>query len=310
MSNIAIKSDNNVDSSLLKTLKDSLYPGAKDESVAMVISYCKATSLDPMLKPVHIVPMSVKDPKTGQYGYRDTIMPGIGLYRILAARSGCYAGITEPVYGPAVEATLGGVKITYPAWCRITVKSIVQGHVAEFAATELWIENYAKVNKNSIAPNEIWKKRPYGQLAKCAEAQALRKAFPEDIPQIPTMEEMEGKTVYEEESLDMTPKSQTLSDKLDNMIDNITPAYIEPEYNNITEINANKQVEEKETKKHSSNIETLISLVNEHGISSEITKKWCGKAEVEFLEDLNNTEIISSCISYIKNRYPESLSNM
>lgn len=38
----------------------------------------------------------------------------------------------------------------------------------------------------------MWAKRPYGQLAKCAEAQALRKAFPE-VGSMPTAEEMAGK---------------------------------------------------------------------------------------------------------------------
>lgn len=42
----------------------------------------------------------------------------------------------------------------------------------------------------------MWLKRAYAQLAKCAEAQALRKAFPE-VGSAPTADEMEGK-VFED----------------------------------------------------------------------------------------------------------------
>lgn len=185
---------------LIRVLKGSLYPGADDNSVRMVLGYCRASGLDPMQKPVHIVPMW--DSKASSM--RDVVMPGIGLYRVQAARTGQHAGTSEPEFGPDVTEKIGGVEITYPAWCRVKVYRIVGGQLCEFPAKEIWKENYAMKGgkEKSIAPNAMWTKRPYAQLAKCAEAQALRKAFPE-FGAAPTADEMEGKTLNEER--DVTP---------------------------------------------------------------------------------------------------------
>jgi phage recombination protein Bet len=179
---------------ILKVMQNTLYPGARPESVEMVLAYCKARGLDPMLKPVHIVPMWVKDAVTGQGGMRDVPMPGIGLYRIQAARTGEYAGKGEPEFGPDVRQKVGNIEVMFPKWCKVTVKRIVGGQERSFTATEFWIENYATAGKNQDEPNSTWRKRVYGQLAKCAEAQALRMAFPEEIGGEPTAEEMEGKS--------------------------------------------------------------------------------------------------------------------
>lgn len=178
----------------IRVLGNSLYPGAKSESIALVLSYCRINGLDPMLKPVHIVPTSVKLPN-GRYEMRDVLMPGIADYRIKASRSGEYAGKSEPEFGPDITARVGGVEITYPQWCRVTVRRIVQGKECEFSAREFWLENYATAGRDTDAPNKMWKKRPYAQLAKCSEAQALRMAFPEFSGGAPTAEEMEGKTI-------------------------------------------------------------------------------------------------------------------
>lgn len=185
---------------LMNVLRNSLYPGAQEESIKLVIGYCEAAGLDPMQKPVHIVPMYVSTGKKDAKGYdikgmRDVVMPGIGLYRTQAARSGQYAGVTEPEFGDDATEELGGVNVTYPKWCRVTVKRLMaNGVIVEFTAKELWKENYATKGKDSSAPNAMWFKRPYGQLAKCTEAQALRKAFPEFGSQ-PTADEMEGKEI-------------------------------------------------------------------------------------------------------------------
>ena len=183
------------ESELMEVLRNSLYPGASDASIKVVIGYCKVSNLDPMRKPVHIVPMW--DQKSG--GMRDVIMPGIGAYRVDASKSGQHAGTSEPEFGPEVMETIDGVTISYPQWCRVTVKRLLaDGQVAEYPAVERWKENYAVKGgkEKSQAPNAMWFKRPYAQLAKCSEAQALRKAFPE-VGSAPTADEMEGKTINE-----------------------------------------------------------------------------------------------------------------
>lgn len=190
---------------LVKVLQSSLYPGAKTDSIKLVLSYCKAAGYDPMQKPVHIVPMW--DGK--EQVMRDVIMPGVGLYRTQAARTGQLAGMSEPEFGEDVTEKIGGVETTYPKWCRVTVRRRLQtGEIVEFTAREFWKENYAvKGGKDkSIAPNAMWTKRPYAQLAKCAQAQALRIAFPEATGSEATADEMEGREIRHEVEVKAEPE--------------------------------------------------------------------------------------------------------
>jgi len=268
MSNItAINTSNEIDQHIWSALKNSLYTGAKDESIKMVLDYCKAAKLDPMQKPVHIVPMSVKNAVTGKYEYKDVVMAGVGLYRIQAARSNQYAGVSEPEFGEDVTCNLGGVEITYPKWCKVTVKKLVNNAIVEFTAKEYWLENYTS-KKDELTPNTMWRKRPYGQLAKCAEAQALRKAFPEIVSQYPTAEEMEGKhfNELEIEVKNITPKSQSISSKFDSVLSH--------------------QAEEVIKQEPSETLLELLELIKLHNVSSEIINKWCSKAGVESIADL------------------------
>lgn len=189
---------------LIQVLQSSLYPGASRASVELVLGYCDAARLDPMQKPVHIVP--VWDAKASQM--RDVIMPGIGLYRTQASRTGQHLGTSDPEFGPMVTERIGGQEVTYPEWCRVTVRRLLPGGaVAEFSATEYWIENYAiKGGKEkSQAPNAMWSRRVRGQIAKCAEAQALRRAFPELCSAL-TAEEMEGKAIGDDPTPAQAPR--------------------------------------------------------------------------------------------------------
>ena len=185
--------DYDVDQSMWSALTSSIFPGAKPESIVMAVEYCKARNLDIMKKPCHIVPMSVKDAKTGQSSWRDVIMPSIAEHRITASRSNSYAGIEAPIFGPMVQIAFGNVTHTVPEFCTVTVYRIIHGEKVAFSHTEYFEEACATVKDGGL--NSMWTKRKRGQLAKCAEAGALRKAFPEEIGDEYTKEEMEGKII-------------------------------------------------------------------------------------------------------------------
>lgn len=221
------------DGAMLVVLENSLYPSASMASIKLVLEYCRAASLDPLQKPVHIVPMW--DGKAGKM--RDVIMPGVGLYRTQAARTGEYAGVTEPEYGPDKTESIGGVEVTYPVWCKVTVRRLMtNGAIVDFSATERWKENYAvKGGKDkSIAPNAMWQKRPYGQIAKCAEAQALRKAFPEMTGAQPTADEMEGRAMEYDAAIHDGPSIKTDRNPQAAAAANAPAGYDEYEQANLT----------------------------------------------------------------------------
>lgn len=213
--NALVKNENTAlaaitETELLEVLQSSLYPGAKLSSIKLVLGYCKAAGLDPMKKPVHLVPMKVATGQLDDKGYpiketRDVIMPGVGLYRTEAARTGQYTGMGDTEYGPTKTLKYLATKwenrqrvtteaeIEYPEWARVTVERTIDGKPCKFVAKEYWLENYATQSADSNAPNAMWLKRPFAQLGKCAEAQALRKAFPDTTGSQPTAEEMEGR---------------------------------------------------------------------------------------------------------------------
>jgi phage recombination protein Bet len=189
----AIEERFGIDRATWKVLTDVLFPAAEaPESIIMAVSYCKARKLDIMKKPVHIVP--VWDKKRSKMV--DSVWPSIAEVRITAMRTGQYAGNDETVFGPDKTVTLAGVEVTFPEWAQFTVYRMVGGARCAFVGPKVrWTEFYAKAKRDTIAPNDMWRTKPYSQLEKCAEAGALRRAFPEEVGNDPTAEEMEGQEV-------------------------------------------------------------------------------------------------------------------
>ena len=127
----------------------------------------------------------------------ETVWPGISLYRTTATRTGVYGGCDATEFGNAIEKTFEGtrdkwergqrtgtekvsVTLRYPEWSRVTVYKIVNGIRCPFPGPKVFFEEiYSRLKANVEVPNPQWQKSPNGMIEKCAEAAALRKAFPE-----------------------------------------------------------------------------------------------------------------------------------
>lgn len=178
----------NINGQTWKVLQETIFPNASDASIIMAIDYCKVRNLDILKKPVHIVPIWNKEQKR----YIDTVWQGISELRTTAMRTGQYAGCDETIFGKDITQKVGDVEITFPEWAQVTVYRIIGGQRVPFNGGKVrWLETVATTKDG--APNAMWKQRPYGQLEKCAEAAALRKAFPEELGNEYAAEEMGNK---------------------------------------------------------------------------------------------------------------------
>ncbi|MCF7993233.1 MAG: phage recombination protein Bet [Chromatiaceae bacterium] len=196
-----------LDESTWRVLTDSIFPSAKTaDGIALAVRYCQARGLDVLKRPVHVVPMWSR----AQGREIETVWPGINEVQVTAARTGQYAGLDSPRFGPEVKRWFSGrakvsdgwqdvsVEVNFPQWCEVTVYRLVAGQRCAFTETVFWEETYSKAGGASTeVPTAMWIRRPRGQLLKCAKAAALRAAFPEEGTYV--AEEMEGKSIEPEE---------------------------------------------------------------------------------------------------------------
>lgn len=192
-----------------KVFVETIWPSAKTtEGIVAALDYCMARKLDPYKRQAHIVPMY--NAKLGREV--ETVWPSVSELRTTAMRTGAYAGRDEAEYGPLtskefVENVGTGAQrrtekftIEFHEWIRITVYRVVEGLRCAFVGPKVyWLETYARQERGSDLPNAMWRKRLVGQHEKCAEAAALRAAFPEELGGELTAEEMYGQMV------DVTP---------------------------------------------------------------------------------------------------------
>ncbi|WP_141735923.1 phage recombination protein Bet [Oligoflexus tunisiensis] len=135
------------------------------------VGVCRTRGLNPEARHIYFI----------KVGGRASIVLSIDAYRLIAGRTGAYAGILPALFEFAADHSGKPVKAT------ITVQKFVQGQVREFSATAYFSEFY-KTSRDG--KKSLWDTMPLTMLEKCAEAKALRKAFPEELSSYYIREEM------------------------------------------------------------------------------------------------------------------------
>lgn len=152
---------------------------ATDAELALFAEQAVRTGLDPMARQIYGI--FRKNGRTGQEEM--TIQVGVDGLRSIAERTGHYAG--GPAYmfcGQEKVWTDVWTDTTKPVAARATVLKAIGGAVIETTAIALWSEYGASQN--------VWRDKPAHMLGKCAEALALRKAFPLNLSGLYTDDEM------------------------------------------------------------------------------------------------------------------------
>ena len=183
-----------IDRTQWKALVEAVFPMARSpDSVVLALAYCRARRLDPFKRVVHIVPIWDGANKREV----ETVWPGIAEHRTTAMRTGNYGGSDPAVFGPTLEEQFDGttkngpisIKMKFPEFCQITVYRIVNGQrVAVPGPRVYWREYFSKLGRANV-PNDRWQRAPFQMIEKCAEAAALRRAFPEEFGDEATVEE-------------------------------------------------------------------------------------------------------------------------
>jgi len=194
-------------------LREQLCPGASDGELALLREVSMRHGLDPFTRQIYGIMRRTKD--GDKWVEKLTIQVGIDGLRVQAQRSGNYAGQTPPQWTDGEDCPkcdglcsierAGGDTILCPTcdgtgvrWRGVWVKKenpaaarvgvYVKSHDKPVWGVASFARYAQKTGQGKL--NSMWNNMGPEMVAKCAEAQALRKACPNDCSGLYTPEEM------------------------------------------------------------------------------------------------------------------------
>lgn len=213
--------------SALALIKRTVAADCNDDEFSMFIHMARSLHLDPLRRQIYAFVFS-KDNPTKR---RMSIITGIDGFRAIAERTGNYRpDEDEPTYeidpdtkGPnnpagIIKATVRVWKFSHGNWHKVTASA----YWDEYAPLkEEWAYDEAKGKKQptgkfSLDSSGNWPKMPRVMIAKCAEALALRKAWPDDFSNVYAAEEVDRAR-----AMDATPAELAAQGEVDRRMERI-----------------------------------------------------------------------------------------
>lgn len=170
----------------VELIKRMVAKEATDDELKIFLHQAQRMGLDPLAKQIYFRKNRTKS------GDQMTIITGIDGYRLVADRTGKYAGNDDPVFDNEES----------PRKATVTVYKIIGGIRCPYSASARWDQYYPGDSQGFM-----WRKMPHLMLGKCAEGLALRKAFPAELSGAYVEEEMQqaGGIEPEAEPKNVTP---------------------------------------------------------------------------------------------------------
>ncbi|UCJ07811.1 phage recombination protein Bet [Chitinophaga pendula] len=188
-------------------IKSQVADGATDDQLRLFLYQCHRTGLDPLAKQIYCLFRNAKDKDTNRYVKKMVIQTSIDGFRVVAERTGNYAGQDEPVF---IEDSTGGLVCAKVPVYRFRGDQRYKAAVG----VAYWAEYVPQPGQDTM-----WRKMPHAMLSKVAEAIALRKAYPQDLSGLYTNDEMAQSADQTTEVVDVVAMEVKDTEGLDMLID-------------------------------------------------------------------------------------------